>query len=174
MKRLLFPLLAALAFPTVGLAGIPQTQEEKWATIKWKDQEWLVDTEDVEVKGTKIRFYVQRRATPEENQAENRGWRGKARIDCKNFKRRGETFSGSIYLAQRWEKITPAEFAYELANQFCFLTGVDGYTAEVSPPPWANKIIQMVNSKPIRKTPSGSNFNCDSQVWRNKPECMDY
>ena len=44
MKRLLLPLLAALALPVVVNAGIPQSQfPDKWVRI---NKNWKIDTKD--------------------------------------------------------------------------------------------------------------------------------
>ena len=59
-----------------------------------------------------------------------------------------------------------------LASNFCYLTGVEGYTPEPNPPEWVSKTIENYNSKPKRSSTGGR--NCDSPVHRNKPYCMDY
>ena len=41
----------------------------------------------------------------------------------------------------------PGMFAYDLANNFCFLTGEEGYTPEPNPERWVKKIIRTVQSK---------------------------
>ena len=63
MRRIFFaPLILALSSPA--FAGIPELLKlTKWIKI---NQVWMIDTEDVELKGSKFRFYVERRATKDE------------------------------------------------------------------------------------------------------------
>ena len=64
MKPLLLPLLAALALPNVVNAGIPESQSpNKWVRI---NKNWTIDTNDVEIKSGKLRFYMERNATKDE------------------------------------------------------------------------------------------------------------
>tara|TARA_B100000214_G_C23960882_1_gene625201 strand:+ start:525 stop:779 length:255 start_codon:yes stop_codon:yes gene_type:complete len=83
-------------------------------------------------------------------------------------------FDGSYgNLLGSFESIKPETLDFTLANYFCFLTGVEGYTREEREPAWATKIIKTVQTKPVRKSNSG-NINCDSPAWRNRPQCIDY
>ena len=75
---------------------------------------------------------------------------------------------GEIY-----EEIKPSDIAYDLASNFCFLTGVEGYTREANEPEWATKVIKLVQSQPIKKS-NTANIDCDSPVYRNRPQCFDY
>ena len=40
-------------------------------------------------------------------------------------------------------------------------------------PDWVKKIIKTVKSKPVIEERTGR-ANCDSPIWKNRPECMDY
>ena len=152
MKRLLLaPLILSLCSPV--LAGIPESRVGKWVLVKDTPLgKHSIDTEDVEIKGSKMRFWVRREQGLEEPSDSNTqlNWAGKMRINCKDFTLRIDlpTYSG-LGTYQKWEmgKLQEGDFAYELANQFCFLTGEEGYTPEPNPEPWVEKIIQTVQSK---------------------------
>ena len=176
MRRLfLAPLILALSSPA--LAGIPSSKSEtKWVNVRTN---LLIDTEDIDLKGSKLRFYIENKTAEGQpyNPHSRDDYVGKLRIDCAKFttkvEGRVEGPFGSYYQRANWEKIRRNLFAYDLANYFCFLTGEEGYTREREEPAWASKIIKTVQSKPIKKSNS-ANINCDSAVWRNKPVCMDY
>tara|TARA_Y100001968_G_C19125160_1_gene603887 strand:+ start:112 stop:639 length:528 start_codon:yes stop_codon:yes gene_type:complete len=175
MKRFLLPLIAAIVLPVK--AGIPDDLKGKWMIASSSDKAiWLIDTEDVALKGPQIRFYL-KRSSNDEGSTGGRDWTGKGRIDCEKFERRQEIYNGISgwdgWAREPWGGIKPDEFAYDLASQFCFLTGVPGYTPEPNPPAWAKKIIQTVQSQPIKKRSTGSHINCDSPLWSNKPQCFD-
>ena len=58
MKKLLITLVAAFTLPTAVFSGIPQNKNpDKWVRI---NENWTIDTEDVEVKSGKLRFYMKR------------------------------------------------------------------------------------------------------------------
>ena len=58
MKKFLIPFLAAFALPTGVIAGIPESKNpDKWVRI---NPNWKIDTEDVEVKKGKLRFFMER------------------------------------------------------------------------------------------------------------------
>jgi len=271
MRRIvLAPLILALSSPA--FAGIPESlKPTKWMKI---NQAWMIDTEDVELKGSKFRFYVERRATKDEVGERDyiASYVGKLRLRCSDFSSKIEVRYenppfGSYYQGGAWEKIRPDMMAYQLANYFCFLSGVEGYTREgeeeyvglgiqmssdqktgnivinrvikdspaaksgvmqgdelisiddwsmkglgidkalqlmkgeegekvsiviqrtneldkikfsfkrekitIDEPDWVKKIIKTVQSKPVIEERTGRT-NCDSPVWRNRPECFDY
>ena len=57
-KRFLISLLAAITLPTAINAGIPQSKNvNKWMRV---DPTLMVDTEDVDVKKGKLRFFIKR------------------------------------------------------------------------------------------------------------------
>ena len=273
MRRILLaPLILALSSPA--FAGIPESlKPTKWMRI---NESWLIDTEDVELKGSKLRFYVERQASKDEVGERDyiASYVGKLRLRCSDFSTkiegRKQGLFGSYYLSGAWEKIRPDMMAYELANYFCFLTGVEGYTREGgqekigfggwifnelnssklkigdvindSPagksgamegdviisingrsasgmgyeealqiigreegkkvsmvlqrtnesgksnelkitfrtgkfldeePDWVKQIIKTVQAKPTSKERNGQ-VDCNSRVWRNRPECLNY
>ena len=84
MRRLLLaPLILALSSPA--FAGIPESlKPTKWMKI---NDAWIIDTEDVELKGSKFRFYVERRATKDEigDRDYVLSYVGKLRLRCSDF-----------------------------------------------------------------------------------------
>ena len=176
MRRLLIaPLILALSSPA--FAGIPESlNPTKWMRI---NDAWLIDTEDIELKGSKLRFYIEREARKDEigDNDYRVSYVGKLRLRCSDFSTKIESREegpfGSYYQGGAWEKIRPELMAYKLANYFCFLTSVEGYTREEEEPDWVEKIIETVQSKPISKS-NQANINCDSPAWRNRPQCIDY
>ena len=63
MRRLfLAPLILILSLPVQ--AGIPSSRQGKWMKASESKNSgviWMIDTEDVELKRTKMRFWVERR-----------------------------------------------------------------------------------------------------------------
>ena len=99
-------------------------------------------------------------------------WMGKVRVDCKKFKQTIIVNTGALISSSRTSKITPGTIGYQIADNLCFLTGIEGYTKNTYTPNWANKVIEAIESKPYRKVTSGSiKINCDSPVWKKKPRC---
>ena len=172
MKKFLIPLLAALALPTAVHSGIPQSKNpNKWVKIS---KVFSIDTEDVEVKRGKLRFYVERTALDNERNdtSMKASWTGKVRINCDKFTSRIETPNAyGSYVGGSWQGIKPNEIGYKLANYFCYLTGSEGYTRESSEPNWVTKIINNVEANKIEKKKKLGNINCDSPVWKKKPIC---
>ncbi len=161
--------IALLLSTTTALAGIP-TSEQKWAQA---NENWSIDTEDVDMDGKHIRFYVERTSTEGEHAAEGSRWTGKIRVSCEDFHSRIEVQGGAWggYYKQPWQKIKPSEFAHILASNFCFLTNVPGYTPEPNPEEWVTKIINTIKSQPIKDT---KKKRCESSTQKNKPECRKY
>ncbi len=143
---LLLSLLLGLASPARG--GIPSEFEKKWIKV---DDHWTIDTGPgaVQVKSSgKIRFWVDRKAGIDEYSGSGRKtmtWVGRIRLDCKKFKWKTEKNLpgpvGGFEYHSTWSEITPG-FQQDLANYFCFLTGVPGYTRESSEPNWVTKAIK--------------------------------
>ena len=132
---------AGLLFMPFAKAGIPSS-EQKWMSM---GTGFVVDTEDVEMKGGHLRFYVERRASGAEHAGQGNSWNGKVRVSCEDFHFRSEryvTTGWGGWVKSDWEKIKPGQVGYDLANQLCFLTGRPGYTPEQNPPEWAKKIIK--------------------------------
>jgi len=133
MRRflLLAPLILALSSPV--FAGLPSSRTNKWVRT---GPNFSIDTEDVNLNRSKIRFYVRRNAVKGEYAGAGplNVWAGKMRVDCKKFTTMTEleaTDPLGIFTPQTsWKSIKPGEYQYLLANYFCFLTGVEGYTRE--------------------------------------------
>ena len=176
MKRLLLPLLAALALPNAVNASIPEEFDGRWLqAVKDHRRTFMVDTEDVVMKGTKLRFFVKREIAPERNPDPNilENWQGKLKIDCEEFTYKVEVFVGGLigYQEPYSGKIKKGDVGYDFANNFCFLTGVEGYTPEPNPEPWAKKIIDLIKIQKTEKKSKLLNINCFSPFWKNKPRC---
>ena len=144
MKRLF--LILALAFISPALAGVPDSLEV--GTSKWQrvNERWTIDTEDVELKGDQIRFWVERTAAGDENAAWIfNSYRGKLRISCADFEQRVERLTHNAFgvahiYRHQWQKIKPGYFAYTLASNFCHFTGVAGYTPEPLEHEWQRRL----------------------------------
>ena len=118
MKRLLLPLLAALAYPSVVNAGIPQSQSpNKWVRI---NKNWTIDTKDVEIKSGKLRFYMERNATKDEFEGQTQyimSYVGKVRLNCDKFTSKIQvkmnSALGGYYAAANWQSITTDHIGYQ-------------------------------------------------------------
>ena len=149
MKRfLLAPLIIALGTPA--LAGLPDSITNKWVRI---ESTFMINTEDIDLNGSILRFLVERIAPPGETQQKGilSSYEGKLSLNCDDFtfksrpKLKGPF--GSYYAQESWKDIKRGMYSYRLANYFCFLTGVEGYTREESEPKWATKIIKNVQTQ---------------------------
>jgi len=174
-KRFLITLLAAIALPTAINAGIPQSKNvNKWMRV---EPTLMVDTEDVEVKKGKLRFYIKRNSVPGEYAGPNallREYTGKLRINCDKFTSGIQVLINNgwgTYSTIKYSDIQPNEYAYKFANYFCFATGSDGYTREEIEPDWVTKIISNIEIREKEKKEKRGNINCDSPVWKKKPIC---
>ena len=83
MKRIL-PAIAALTLAPFAYAGVPsahQAENAKWMRVSGN---WTVDTEDIEVRGDQIRFWVRRNPTGNEEMSTQyqTAWIGKVRVRC--------------------------------------------------------------------------------------------
>ena len=93
MKKLIVLSIASasIAIGTIpALAGVPKSEtisKGKWQRV---NANWIIDTEDVDVKGDKIRFWVKRNATGDEEMStqQRNTYAGKYRIRCEDFHRR--------------------------------------------------------------------------------------
>ena len=174
MKSLFTVSLASAAFAISAipvLAGVPETESAtsgKWQKV---NDNWLIDTQDVEIKGDKLRFWVERVATGDElgTTQGTASWKGKIRIRCGDFHTRIDAegrngYGMPIIVAGRWQKIKPTDFAYALASNFCYLTKSPGYTPEPIIHSW-----QRILTKEIKKqlTPAAIKK-------REKEECRSY
>ena len=145
MNKPLVACALCLSLGSAAIAGVPKSvskYEGKWIKV---NENWLIDTEDVHMKKDRIRFWVERVATGEEisDAYDSYSWVGKYRIRCGDFHSLIETddsYGG-------WKKIKPGDFAYRLASNFCYLTGVEGYTPEPIKYVWQRKITELLKSK---------------------------
>ena len=171
MKRLLLPLLTALALPTAVNAGVPESRNV-WMEIDLKPGHWRVDTSNAKASGSNVTVGTSRQQEKDENSDGYwvMSWTGTTKVNCKTFKQTiripGQIFGGT-------SKIEPNHIGYVLADNLCYLTGVEGYTPNENPPEWVNRVVKTIKSKPIKKyVQQGSiTINCDSPVWKNKPRC---
>ena len=175
MRKSLIPLLAAIALPNAVFAGIP-SEKDTWVPINtFGKGKYQINTSDAKASGSKITVGVSR-SQGENEQADGHyimSWIGKVKVDCKKFKYTITARGGAVFASSSTYKITPDGVGYPLADNLCFLTGVEGYTKNENTPDWALKVIKTIESKPIKKyIQQGSvTINCDSLVWKNKPRC---
>ena len=128
-------LLTLSLFPLpYAIAGIPKDDLlGQWQLIK---DDFFIDTQDFKVTNTSLKFWIR-----EKNYAIRR-----LTINCKNLTE-SESFKGKqtpIY------PILPKTIKYEIVNQLCFLTEVDGFIRERRKPSWAKKII-LIDEKNKKK-----------------------
>ena len=159
-RFLLLALTAGLS--SAAIAGIPESKQTKWVRVNKSSITgpgiWLIDTEDIEVKGYKLRFWVERKQGKIEKADGNKSpskynrvnWTGKYRVNCKDFTSSihpdmGSIFGGNYRVNQG--KIRQSQFSYALADNFCFLTGAPGYTKNANPPKWVRSIIRTVQAQ---------------------------
>ena len=149
---------AALA-ATPAFAGVPE--KEVRSSGKWHqvNNSWIIDTEDVEIRGDQLRFWVERVAVGVEV-ASTQGltaWKGKIRLRCGDFhqKLEGEVrnaLGNKFYISyDGWEKIKPHHFAYTLASNFCYITKTPGYTPEPVVYEWQEKLTAALKAAPVKK-----------------------
>jgi len=157
MKRLLAISIASAsiaigAIPAV--AGVPQTESANGGKWQQVNDNWLIDTEDVEIKGDQLRFWVERIATGNEEAStqQTTSWKGKMRVRCGDFHSRSDYEATSEYgiryiATGRWTKIRPNYFAYSLASNFCYLTKTPGYTPEPIVYSWQEKLTAEIKKQ---------------------------
>ena len=154
-------------------AGIPEAKKA-WMKIDLKPGNWRVNTSEAKASGSSITVGTSRQQEKDEN-ADGywlMSWSGKTKVNCKTFKQTITVKGRSLVAFGQTSKIEPNHIGYILADNLCYLTGVEGYTPNPNPPEWVIRTVKTIKSKPIKKSQAG--INCDSTVWRNKPECMDY
>ena len=170
MKRIV-PVIAASLLAPLAHAGIPsalKTENAKWMRVS---PAWTIDSEDIEVRGDQIRFWVRRNAVGNEEMSTQTQttWTGKLRVRCGDFHAKvqprqtiyyygapvGHDYSGGF-----WEQIDQSQFAYELASNFCYLTGTAGYTPEPIVHDWQRKITATIKAAP-KKKPRSRDGACD-------------
>ena len=177
MKRFLISLIASISYPLAVNAGIP-LDKDTWVPLdELGEGIYQINTGDAKAIGSKVTVGVSR------NQGENEqsdgyyimSWTGKVKVDCKKFKYTITAKAGGrgLFSSSSTYKITKNDIGYQLADNLCYLTGVEGYTKNDFMPDWALKVIKTIESKPIKKyTQQGSvKINCDSPVWKKRPIC---
>ena len=152
-KIILFSIGIALSTTSVN-AGVPKSQQGD--TAKWMriNDNYQVDTQDVEMKEDKLRFWMRRTATGNEEMStqQNSYWTGKVRIRCKAFQAKVEVaktcgiFGRKCFYGE-WERMFEGTIGYELASNFCHLTGVPGYTPEPITTEWQEKITKVLSKE---------------------------
>ena len=172
MKRFLIPLLAFFAFPIAVYPGVPDSKDT-WRVV---DEYYQVNVQDAEIKNGKIYIGMARTQGPNEVTAKMyvKTWNGKVKVDCEKFKYTiTAKLPGALLSKSSTYKITKTSLGYNLADNFCYLTGAEGFTPNENPPEWVNEVVKQIKSKPIKKiVKRGSiQINCDSPVWKNKPRC---
>ena len=174
MNKFLLPLLAAIALPTAVNAGIP-IERDVWMKIGLKPGIWKVNTSEAKAVGSSITVGVSRQQEKDESSDGFylMSWSGKTKVNCKTFKQTLTVKGLSLLPVSRTVKIEPDTIGYSLADNLCYLTGVEGYTPNENPPEWVNRVVKTIESKPIKQyIQQGSvKINCDSPVWKNKPRC---
>ena len=176
MKQLIILLLLFISFANKSKAGIPE-DKDAWMEIERSGPGKVqINTLDAKAVGSKITVGITRRQG-ENEQSDGyyvMSWTGKVQVDCKKFKMKiTAKTGGGLFPATSTYKITPDSIGYPLADNLCYLTGVEGYTKNEVQPEWATKVIKTIESKPIKKyvQQGAVSINCDSPVWKNKPRC---
>ena len=185
MRRLfLTPLCLLLMSPVA--AGIPSSlSATKWVRY---DESLKINVEDTKV-GKKNIIVPVSRTSPGNEQVESSelllNYTGRIIVNCSKFISRIDVLrdndSSSYISAPTYYQLgLPTEiktnhYAYNIANYLCYLTGIEGYTREENEPLWATKIIKLVEPRSNKKSFKYKKLiiNCDSPVWRNKPQCFD-
>jgi len=176
VKSFLIPLLTAFAIPNYVFAGIP-LEKDSWLPMDGGYSNYQINTLDAKASGSKITLGISRGNASYDNPDgyHINQWTGKVTIDCKKFTFKISAKPGGrgLFASTTTGKINPNNAGYPLADNLCFLTGVEGYTRNSYTPYWASQVIKTIESKPIKKyTDQGSvKINCDSPVWKNKPKC---
>ena len=153
-----FPFIGLLwSFGLPAFAGVPQSEsgiQGKWQVVS---ENWTIDTEDVEIKGDQIRFWVERTPSPSEESSTqySTAWKGKIRIRCGDFHARIDPEGRNGYgmrmiIRGDWEKIKPRDFAYKLASNFCYLTKTPGYTPDPIEHEWQRKLTNVLKASPVK------------------------
>ena len=185
MRRLfLTPLCLLLMSPVE--AGIPSSlSATKW--VKY-DESLKINVEDTKV-GKKNIIVPVSRTSPGNEQVESSdlllNYTGRIIVNCSKFISRIDVLrdndslsyisAPTYYQLGLPTEIKTNHYAYNIANYLCFLTGIEGYTRETKEPTWATKIIKLVEPRSDKKSFKYNKLviNCDSPVWRNKPQCFD-
>ncbi len=171
-RLLLLALTAGLLSPVQ--AGIPEAKKA-WMEIDLKPGNWRVNTSEAKASGSSITVGTSRQQEKDEN-ADGywlMSWSGKTKVNCKTFKQTITVKGRSLLAFGTTSKIEPNHIGYILADNLCYLTGVEGYTPNPNPPEWVVRTVKTIKSKPINKSKTG-NIDCNSSVYRNRPQCFDY
>ena len=173
MKRFLLPFLAVIILPTAANSGIPK-ERDVWMNISLKPGIWKVNTSEAKAVGSSITVGVSRQQEKDESSDGYylMSWSGKTKVNCKTFKQTLTVKGLSLLPVSRTIKIEPDTIGYTLADNLCYLTGIEGYTPNENPPEWVNRVVKTIETKPKKYLQKGSvKINCDSPVWKRKPIC---
>ena len=173
-------LVTSTSWTSSALAGVPAS--ETGVSAKWMrvNPTWQIDTEDVDMRGDELRFWVIRNATGDEvmsTENSRASWRGKFRVRCGDFHNRTEAEVilniGTRYVPTPWQRITNDSFGWTLASNFCYLTGTPGFTPEPEAYDWQVKIVNLLQNAKKRPKPS-NNPMCSNQMYSgNNPHICD-
>ncbi|KZR76493.1 hypothetical protein [Prochlorococcus marinus] len=164
---ILTPLVIGLSYIPISIAGVPSSKQ-KW--MQWNNA-WGIDTEDIEMKGKRLRFYVSRAGQPGEDTVNVRQtWQGKIRISCDSMKARHEIADGKYgnHIVYNWYHLRQGLFGYDLASHFCYLTGEPGFTPEGYQSAVADKIRDTIISKYRKNIPTTYTYK---KSIPKAPEC---
>ena len=166
MKNFLLPLIAFFSFPTVVNSGTP-FDINSWVSLDGVFRNYQINTLDAKARGSKIIVGINRKMTNAEavDGYSKLNWNGKVVVSCRKFKYTITAKMGRG-LTSRTYNITRDDLGYKLADNLCYLAGVEGYTKNEDTPYWASETI-----KTIERNKRSSSINCDSPVWKNKPRC---
>ena len=180
IKAGVIALATSLSWTSSAFAGVPES--EIGAAAKWirVNPNWQIDTEDVDMRGDELRFWVIRTATGSEvmsTEDSSASWRGKYRVRCGDFHLRTEGEVNSTYGTYiqpgSWKRITRDSFGWTLASNFCYLTGTPGFTPEPEAYDWQVKIVNLLQNAKKRPKPS-NNPMCKNQMYSgNNPHICD-
>ena len=177
MKRILIPLFITIPLSQSVNAGIPSSREV-WQVVpelNKRGETYMVNVSEAKATSSYIKILGSRRAGKDETSDGKHlmSWTAKVKVNCKTFKSTYTVSGHSLIPFSRTKKIQPDTLGYVLADNLCYLTGVEGYTANENPSEWVKAVVKQIESKPFKKyIEQGSvKINCDSPVWKNKPRC---
>ncbi len=149
-KLIIFFLLFFLEKPLI--AGIKDMTIAKWQPL---NNEYYIDTNDFTISSDQLKFWVKNKEYKKR----------KLILDCRHLISR-ESFNNKF---SPWVPILKDTPEYEIVNQLCFLTKVEGFTQERSfrQTDWVKRII-FINSKKEKDKLEKEKSNRVKQEEENK------